>query len=123
MDLALTSGKASPLKSLSSEHFPEKKFAKHSALSLLEVCSRPSSPVRMGISWWRPHPLMRFIVDHHWRLDKVPLFILRRIDRLCAYFALWTTLVAASVEVLYALSRDLQRVGCGGVVAMPFLSS
>ena len=66
---------------------------------------------------------MRFIVDHHWRLDKVPLFILRRIDRLCASFALWTTLVAASVEVLYALSRDLQRVGCGGVVAMPFLSS
>ena len=32
MDLALISGKAPPLKSLSSEHFPEKKFAKHSAL-------------------------------------------------------------------------------------------
>ena len=51
---------------------------------------------------------MRFIVDHHWRLDKVPLFILRRIDRLCASFALWTTLVAASVEVLYALSRSAE---------------
>ena len=28
VDLALTSGKASPLKSLSSEHFPEKKIGK-----------------------------------------------------------------------------------------------
>ena len=108
VDLALTSGNASPLKSLSSEHFPEKNFAKHSALSLLEVYSWPSSPVRMGISWFRPQPLARFIADHHWRLDKVALFILRLMDRLCASFALWTVLVAPIVAVLYALSKSTE---------------
>ena len=62
----------------------------------------------MGISWFRLQPPARSIVDHHWRLDKVPLFILRRMDRLCASFALWTELVAPSVAVLYALSKSAE---------------
>ena len=96
------------LKLLSSDHFPEKNLAKHSALSLLEVYSMPSSPVRMAISCFRALPLARFIVDHHWQLDELPLFILRQMDKLCASFALWTVLVAPSVAGLYALLKSAE---------------
>ena len=107
--LALTSGNSSPLKSLSSEHFPEKNLAKHSTLSLLDVCFWPSSSLKTGNSWFRPQPPACFIVDHHWRLDKVPLFILRWMDRLCASSALWIVLVAPSVAVMYAPSKSAEN--------------
>ena len=68
----------------------------------------PSSPVRMAISCFRALPLARFIVDHHWQLDELPLFILRQMDKLCASFALWTVLVAPSVAVLYALLKSAE---------------
>ena len=75
----------------------------------------------MGISWFRALPLVRFIVDHHWQLDELPLFILRQMDRLCTSFALQMVLVAPSVDILYGLSKSaesgLQRCNRH---AMPF---